>query len=188
MKPQHYILLTFLSTFLTFCNTQIKEDEVKLSSADSLPKDITLKIPTIPSRINKPLPPSDVNTLISLLDNNLPLESKYTGLAGEESLTYANYESLKRNASDSILLKLTYHPNPKIRVYAMWALKDNNEELAIKQLPRLCKDNKIIDFESGCMTMPESVNYLIASQFDTSIVSIRSKYINGNLKYEIIPK
>jgi hypothetical protein len=87
------------------------------------------------------------------------------GIGAEESLVFANYESLKRNASDSILLKLTYHKNPKLRVYAMWALAEKNKALAIKQLNRLSKDTKILDFKCGCIITPETVNDLVASQF-----------------------
>ena len=141
----------------------IIDNQVKDSTRQFNPP--LILIPNYRPLRSKPKPSSDVNVLIHSIDNSLPMECRFVGLGAEESLVYANYESLKRNASDSILLKLTYHKNPKLRVYAMWALTEKNKALAIKQLTRLSKDSKTLYFKCGCETAPESVNDLVTSQF-----------------------
>jgi hypothetical protein len=103
-----------------------------------------------------------IPSLILSLNNNLPVESERVGFVGEKSTTYANYKTLARISNDSLLLNLTRHSNPKIRIYAMWSLASKNKSLALSQLDRISHDKEMIVYHSGCLTIPSSVDEMVS--------------------------
>ena len=131
---------------------------------------------------------TDANMLISTLNTSSTLEDANIGYTGENSLSYGYYLRLKEIASDSVLVALTYHKNPKIRVYGMWALAENNNKLAMLQMKRLQHDQATVMYQSGCTTMPESVCALAARNFDTSEVKVYYTGKNGFLYAEVALK
>ena len=131
---------------------------------------------------------NDPNYLVSLLDNSKNLESSRIGIEGKKSQTYPIYERLCAIATDTTLLRLTNHSNPKIRVYSMWALTNKNKQLALTQMKLLRNDGSNVIYQSGCISMTEKVCWLIASKFDSSEVVLKPKKNKDHLDYDIIIK
>lgn len=99
--------------------------------------------------------------IIAFLDDSGAVEEKHLGFGGQYSKVYMAYERLKQTADDNFLRRSTYHKNPKARVYAMWALMENNKELAREELPRLLNDKSRVDYFSGCLVTLQTVGDLI---------------------------
>ncbi len=137
---------------------------------------------------NYRLPAVNINSIINFLDNNDDLEDSIIGYEGRQSGSYLNFCQIKRYATDSMLVLMTYKHNPKLRVYGMWALTERNPSLALFHLKRLQKDDATVMHRSGCTAMDTQVNYLIASRFDTSLVSIKPDKKSRYLKYHISVK
>lgn len=131
---------------------------------------------------------TDVNMVINTLNTTSTLEDEEIGFFGEKTTSYVYYKRLEEIASDSALVALAHHTNPKIRVYAMWALAKKNKKLALLQMKRLQHDQATVMYESGCTTMPESVCALAARNFDTSEVKVRYEGKNGLLYAEVALK
>jgi hypothetical protein len=131
---------------------------------------------------------NDPNYLVSLLDNSNDLESSRIGIEGKKSQSYPIYERLCAIATDTTLLRLTKHSNPKIRVYSMWALTNKNRQLALTQMKLLKNDQTSVVYHSGCITMTEKVCLLIASKFDSSEVLLKPKKDTHYLDYDIVIK
>jgi len=64
-----------------------------------------------------------------------------------------------------MLIKLTTHMNPNIRVYAIWALKERNDSLAAIQFQKLGNDTATVTYYSGDVGMTTSVADLLSSSF-----------------------
>jgi len=131
---------------------------------------------------------NDPNYLISLLDNSCDLESSRIGIEGKKSQSYPIFERLCVIATDTTLIRLTKHSNPKIRIYSMWALTDKNKQLALAQMKILKNDRASVIYKSGCISIPEKVCWLIASKFDSSEVLLKPKINKNYLDYDIIIK
>src|SRR5687767_5478819 len=65
---------------------------------------------------------SDVESLIKKLNTNTNLEGPILGFSGEPSASHILYKQLVNIADDSTLLRLTFHENPKMKVYGMRGL------------------------------------------------------------------
>jgi len=179
MTPKIIIFLVML-TCLFSCDSDLQNHRIKKVAIDPSSAAITF-----PLRFNRRI---DLNAVIKLLDDSSALEAKYIGIAGSNSLMYSQYECIKLNAPDSLLLALSYHKNPKLRVYAMWALTDRNKALAIAQLPRFSRDTTTVYFRSGCMTTNDVVNRLSVSQFERTEVQITKTDKMGRVTYEVYTK
>ena len=110
---------------------------------------------------------TDPAELVNLLNDTGDIETRRIG-NGTYSEVYARFERLKEIAPDTTLLRLTFHINPKIRVYAMWALAEKNKTLALKELPRFKKDSFAIMYFSGDSKTSEPVSFLVMSYFDST--------------------
>jgi hypothetical protein len=127
----------------------------------------------------------ELNRLIALLDNSSDLEAEHIGFTGKKSGSFLIFKRLSLMASDTTLIRLTHHKNPKIRVYSMWALTNNNKSLALQQLKQLIDDKETVYYTSGCTTMPLQVCYLAASRFDSTEVEINPNTKKHYLDYDI---
>ena len=121
----------------------------------------------------------DANWLIASLENDGPLEAEHIGFEGRASTTYPFYKHLCLVAVDTTFLRLTYLANPKMRVYGMWGLIEKNKKLALQRMRELKNDQTTIEYISGCTTLPEPVNALMASHFDSTEVSIKWREARG---------
>lgn len=99
--------------------------------------------------------------IIAFLDDSGAVEGQRVGFGGQYSKVYRAYERLKRTANDKFLRQSTYHKNPKVRVYAMWGLMENNEELAREELPRMINDKETVEYFSGCIISLQTVGDLV---------------------------
>jgi hypothetical protein len=89
------------------------------------------------------------------------LEAEHIGFVGEPSTTYPLFEQLAKYASDTVLVQLTYHGNPKMRVYSMWALIQRNKRLATLLFERIKYDSAYVTYHSGCIICPIPVSMLV---------------------------
>lgn len=133
-------------------------------------------IPSFPSSLYT------ANSFIIALNNDNPIEDKHIGYGGGESDSYKYFQQLKNYAPDSTLLRLTYHNNPKMRVYGMWALTERNRKLAKQQLYRFINDRSMVVYQSGCLGLSYSVSSLVLSQFEPRDVEIN--YSTGQIIQE----
>jgi hypothetical protein len=131
---------------------------------------------------------NDPNYLVALLDNSSELESERIGIEGKRSDSYPIYKRLCAVASDTSLLRLTNHKNPKIRVYGMWALTSINRQLALTQMKKLINDNCIVVYRTGCTTMAQKVSWLAASRFNSTEVVMLPRNNSKYLDYNIVIK
>ena len=127
----------------------------------------------------------DVNTLIALLNDSSDLEAEQIGFTGKPSKSYKYFERLTEIAKDSTLLRLTYHTNPKLRIYGMWALANKNKELALEQIKRLKKDKTSVIYYSGCIKMDLPLSYLALAHFDSSDMKIKFTSNKGYLNIDV---
>jgi hypothetical protein len=128
---------------------------------------------------------TDVNMLMNTLNTNSTLEDEHIGFTGENSPSYTYYQRLEEIATDSELVLLTHHSNPKMRVYGMWALAKKNKKLALLQMKRLKHDQATVMYQSGCITMPDWVCALAARNFDTAEVKVMYKSKHHYLYAEV---
>lgn len=105
--------------------------------------------------------------LIALLNDSNQVESSHLGAAGTYSETYATYERLQEISSDTTLRNYTSHPNPKVRIYAMWALAKKNKAMALQELPKHITDNSMVYYQSGCIGMFMNTSTIILQDFDS---------------------
>lgn len=130
---------------------------------------------------------NDPDKLIALLDNSNPLEDRYFGFSSEyKSASFPIYRRLCYVADDTTLLRLSYHTNPKIRVYAMWALTEKNKQLALQRMKELKNYDSGIIYMSDCLTTPEPANFLMASHFDSTEVLIKYKTVEGAFRCDVV--
>lgn len=127
----------------------------------------------------------DANWLIASLENDGSLEAEHIGFEGRESTTYPFYKHLCLVAADTTFLRLTHLANPKIRVYAMWGLAEKNKKLALQRMKELKNDDVSVIYITDCITMPEPVNGLMASRFDSTEVYIKYKSVKGYLGCDV---
>ncbi len=156
----------FYCNILTSCNVKKQKDFNKKSTLKSFDNKNEF---AYLDNINDP------NFLVSLLDNTNDLESARIGIEGKRSQSYPIFERLCVISSDTTLVRLTNHINPKIRVYSMWALIKKNKQLALTQMELLKNDKATIVYKSGCINIPEKVNWLIALKFDSSEMVLEPK-------------
>lgn len=117
---------------------------------------------------------TDPAKLILLLNDSSDLQERHVGLAGTYSESYATYERLCEITADTTLLQLTYHSNPKIRVYAMWALSTKNKAMAMKELARLKKDHAKVSYFSGCIKSSWPVSLIISTHLNSANLKVKS--------------
>jgi len=172
-----YALL--FSIVLTSCSSnKTKEKTPKKSSNSFINRDEFSYLDDI----------NDPNYLVALLDNSSELQSERIGIEGNRSDSYPIYKRLCVIASDTTLLLLTKHKNPKIRVYSMWALTNKNRQLALTQMKQLKNDNETVVYRAGCTMMTEKVAWLTAFKFDSTEVVILPKKNSKYLDYDIMIK
>lgn len=169
----------FCFSILTSCNDKKQKDSTKKSTKKAF--DIKNEFAYL-DNINDP------NYLVSLLDNSNELESAGIGIEGRRSQSYPIFERFCAIVSDTTLVRLTKHTNPKIRVYSMWALTNKNKQLALTQMKLLKNDKANVVYTSGCSSMTEKVCWLIASKFDSSEVVLIPKKNTKYLDYDIVIK
>ena len=109
-----------------------------------------------------------VASLIKALDNNTILEDEHIGFVGEPSTTYQLFQQLARNASDTTLVQLAYHRNPKMRVYGMWGLIQRDRRLATLLFVRIKYDSEHVTYYSGCTICSLPVCKLVEGRLLTS--------------------
>ncbi|MFT3705548.1 MAG: hypothetical protein QM802_24475 [Agriterribacter sp.] len=131
---------------------------------------------------------NDANYLVALLNDSTEIEAERIGFTGEKSVSYQIFKRLSFISSDTALLQLTKHKNPKIRVYAMWALTEKNRQLALMRMDQLKNDNETVIYSTGCIILPEKVAWLIASKFDTTEVNMLPKRNSGYLDFDVVQK
>lgn len=119
----------------------------------------------------KTAPIKNVDALIALLNTTSILEGKSPGFTGEPSTSYTHFQQLQEIADDSILLRLTYHDNPKMRVYGMWGLSIKNPALAEKQLDRFFNDPAELTYRNGCISMGLPIFEIATSEIDSNILA-----------------
>ncbi|RYE54742.1 MAG: hypothetical protein EOP48_11655 [Sphingobacteriales bacterium] len=110
----------------------------------------------------------DLGQLIKSLDDSSTLEYERVGFVGRLSRSYQYFLELNKIATDSVLVALTNHPNPKMKMYGMWALVEKNRSLALQQFKRLKKDTSKITSISGCLMLTLPLNYMAAHLFDST--------------------
>lgn len=174
-----FLLFIFHFSILTSCTDKKENGSTKKTIVK--PFDIKNEFAYL-NNINDP------NYLVSLLDNSNDLESSAIGIEGKESKSYPIYERLCAIATDTTLLRLTRHSNPKIRVYSMWALTNKDRKLALTQMKLLKNDRANVTYQSGCISMTAKVCWLIASKFDSSEVLLEPKKNTHYLDYDIVIK
>ena len=103
--------------------------------------------------------------LVALLDNSSDLEGEHIGIEGKESVSFKVYKRFSLVTSDTALVRLTYHKNPKIRIYSMWALIKKNRALALQQYKHLKNDKAIITFRTCDVSISLPVSSYLASYF-----------------------
>jgi len=108
---------------------------------------------------------TDPNKLVGWLTNFKDIEAEHIGFTGTKSTSYPIYKRLCAIATDTMLIRLTTHMNPNIRVYAIWALKERNESLAAIQFQKLGNDTTTVTYYSGDVGMTTSVADLLSSSF-----------------------
>jgi hypothetical protein len=131
---------------------------------------------------------TDTNRLINLLNTKSPLEAEHIGSLGERSFSYAVYQRLCAIASEQTLLRLTYHANPKMRVYGMWALIKKNKTLAFQRMREMRDDQATIEHITGCITMPYTVSWLAGSRFDDPRIEDKVIERNGQVEFIVLIK
>jgi hypothetical protein len=115
---------------------------------------------------------NDPNYLIALLDNPSKLKGAYIGWGGSPSHSYAIYERLSLIASDTSLLRLTTHNNPKLRVYGMWGLANKNRQLALSCMKALKNDQTKLVYHSGCIIFQTTVAEVCKASFDSTELAL----------------
>ncbi len=131
---------------------------------------------------------NDPNYLVKLLDDSSDLEGETLDIEGHASESYKIFKRFSAASSDTTLLRLAKHTNPKIRVYSMWALTKKNRPLALRLMEDFKNDTAIIVYRTGCTSSPERVSWLTASQFDTTEVVMLPKLDSKHLEYDIVIK
>jgi|JI10StandDraft_1071094.scaffolds.fasta_scaffold42390_3 hypothetical protein len=153
------ILLTLI--FLFSCN-EVPEKTIFPSHIKNIPVSETKYCPyCYIGLITNP------DKLIALLNDSNQVETSHLGAAGTYSETYATYERLKEISSDTTLRNYTSHANPKVRIYAMWALAKKNKAMALQELPKHITDNSMVYYQSGCMIMFMNTSTIILQEFDS---------------------
>ncbi len=111
-----------------------------------------------------PVPPTSSAKIASLIDdmaNDGQLDASITGIGGTKSLQYKRYEWMMQYASDKLLVQLTDHTSPAVRVYSYWALSDRRSEMLRDICIKHMTDTAQILYRSGCIGSYERVNDFI---------------------------
>ena len=109
--------------------------------------------------------PQPYNTkAVSLIDdiaNDGELYVSTRGFSGVKSQQYKRYEWIKQSASDGLLVRLTDHKSPVVRIYAYWALRERGSDMLGSISIKHKNDTAKIDIQNGCDVSSVSVNELI---------------------------
>jgi hypothetical protein len=150
------VFLFFFQTLLS-CNQQ----KQKRTDVIIFPDHVTTGFPLT----------TNTDNLIQNLNTYTDLEGAYLGIGGQRSASYLYYEQLLKIADDSTFLRLTYHENPKMRVYGMWGLSLKNLKLAEDQLDRFYADSSVLSYHTGCITFPDLIYYIATKNMDSAVVA-----------------
>jgi len=71
----------------------------------------------------------DTGELIRTIEKSRCFCGEFTGIGGEKSETYLNFQMLLKVASDSLWFKLSFSKSPVMRLYAFHALEIKNKKM-----------------------------------------------------------
>ncbi len=111
-----------------------------------------------------PVPPTSNAKIASLIDDMAKdgqVDASITGIGGTKSLQYKRYEWMMQSASDKLLVQLTDHTSPAVRIYAYWALSDRRSEKLRDICIKHMNDTAQVLYRSGCVGSYERVNDFI---------------------------
>lgn len=108
---------------------------------------------------------SDARVLVQLLNDSGSVDEAHVGFTGETGKTYLTYLRLSEVASNEYLKQLLVHQNPKVRVYAAWAMLECDTVYMNRRWKDLQYDTATVMHFSGCIGMNTTVAYLIRSRY-----------------------
>jgi hypothetical protein len=142
-----------------------------------------------------PVAADDVDAAVRILSRAESFDGKYTGEGGDISPTYRAYERLGKAASLERLLKLTDHPSPIVRCYAVEAIVEHHPLDALDGIIAKHVDDtaKVLAFFGGCCgetTDAGSIMIEVAMERLTPArrAAIRKRLLEGNPERPILDR
>jgi hypothetical protein len=110
-----------------------------------------------------------ISQLITELEESKCVETKYVGIEGRPSETYAVYEKLLEAAPDSLWWNLTYSKSGVMKFDAFQALSRKRDPRLVEIINRLKNDTSSIRYRSADVEIPGTVGFFVrhASDFDS---------------------
>ncbi len=108
---------------------------------------------------------SPLDSLVAILSESKAVKEQHVGFAGITPKEYRAFETLKETAEQEELNNLLTHHSPIVRVYAYRALYANEMEINVDYETALMNDTTAVDWFSGCVLMPSSVQDLVSEGF-----------------------
>lgn len=110
-------------------------------------------------------PVSTIDSLVLIISESNVVKEAQVGLSGATPKEYEAFQHLKEVATKDELNGLLTHYAPSVRVYAYRALVANEMEIEATYQEALLKDTTEVDWFSGCILMPSSVQELVSHNF-----------------------
>jgi hypothetical protein len=102
-----------------------------------------------------------IDRLIKSIDSSKRVEGRYTGIMGEESRTYKDFQTLCHLATDTLWYKLSHSQSAVMRVYSYKALLMKNTKLALAVGKNLENDTATVEVRDGDLGYVATVEYAI---------------------------
>lgn len=130
--------------------------------------------------------PEDVRILCNEIAKENTVMDKFIGKSMQTPIQWKNFEQLQKKSSEEVLLKLTIHEDPVIRVYAFWGLINRRSDSLVSAL-RKNKDTTIeVEYFKGCIKtsviLIDLVIYKVRKENIGQLNSYDRKYIKSLIK------
>ncbi len=102
-----------------------------------------------------------IDRLIESIESSDCVYGRYTGVMGEESQTYKDFETLCQLAPDTLWYKLSHSQSAVMRIYSYKALELKNPKLALIVRKSLENDTAAVCCHDGDLGFHGSVEYVI---------------------------
>ena len=143
--------------------------------------------PPLPTNI-KP-PPSnqtqEVENLVNEICYQYRFEGKHIGIDGHLSTQRDYVQELIRLADTSLLIKLTSHRNPKVRVVSFDALAAKSFAKSKDVFKHHIEENETFELSAGCLGTPEPVNLLMYSTIKNRLTRSERLHFGKLLKEQL---
>ena len=110
-------------------------------------------------------PVSTFDSLVLILSESNVVKEAQVGFSGATPKEYLAFQHLMEVATAEELNDLLTHYSPIVRVYAYRALVANEMEIEATYQESIMKDTTEVDWFSGCILMPSSVQDLASQGF-----------------------